>query len=274
MWQRSVFRGNCSSRLAGYRWLGIFVCELVVLLAAGLVWAREDPKQEAKALYSTGQSHYNLNEFQEALQDFKEAYRLYPDPAFLFNAAQCERQLGHQEEAIQFYRSYLRNAPKAANRQEVEHRIDELQVALEAAKKSAALAATVEPAAASPTPAAIPPTLPESATKTAPPAPTVGAPEPAPTLAPAAPAIPPAPAAAPVLTGAALPASEPAETHVDRVSMPVQSAGSEQPAFYQRWWFWTGVAVVAAGVGAGVYALTAGGSSQAPNSQLGTKSVF
>ncbi len=65
----------------------------LLLATAGPVWA-EDPKQEAKARYTTGQSHYNLNEFKEALQDFKEAYRLFPDPVFLFNVAQCERQLG------------------------------------------------------------------------------------------------------------------------------------------------------------------------------------
>ena len=57
---------------------------ILSLAIAGPAWA-DDPKQEAKARYTTGQSHYNLNEFQEALQDFKEAYRLFPDPVFLFN---------------------------------------------------------------------------------------------------------------------------------------------------------------------------------------------
>ena len=57
---------------------------ILSLAIAGPAWA-DDPKQEAKARYTTGQSHYNLNEFQESLQDFKEAYRLFPDPVFLFN---------------------------------------------------------------------------------------------------------------------------------------------------------------------------------------------
>jgi len=70
------------------------------------------------------------------LQDYKEAYRLFPDPVFLFNVGQCERQLGNPEEAIRFYRSYLRNKPKAPNRQEVVRRIDEMQTAIDA-KKSA-----------------------------------------------------------------------------------------------------------------------------------------
>jgi tetratricopeptide (TPR) repeat protein len=108
----------------------------LVLAIAGLAWA-DDPKQEAKARYTTAQSHYNLNEFQEALQDFKEAYRLFPDPVFLFNVAQCERQLGNPDEAIKFYRSYLRNKPKAPNRQEVARRIDEMQTAIDAKNAAA-----------------------------------------------------------------------------------------------------------------------------------------
>jgi hypothetical protein len=34
-------------------------------------------KAEAKARFIAGQSHYNLNEFAEALVEFKEAYRLW-----------------------------------------------------------------------------------------------------------------------------------------------------------------------------------------------------
>ena len=108
----------------------------LVLAIAGPASA-DDPKQEAKARYTTAQSHYNLNEFQEALQDFKEAYRLFPDAVFLFNGAQCERQLGNLDEAIKFYRSYLRNKPKAPNRQEVVRRIDEMQSAIDAKKAAA-----------------------------------------------------------------------------------------------------------------------------------------
>src|SRR6516164_1230338 len=84
----------------------------------------------------SGQSHYNLNEFAEALQDFKEAYRLHPDPAFLFNIAQYERQLGDLDEAIKFYRSYLRNKPDATNAKEVQKKIDELKGLSDAKRKS------------------------------------------------------------------------------------------------------------------------------------------
>ena len=50
--------------------------------------------------------------YQETLGEFEAAYMAVPDPAFLFNIAQCHRKAGHDKEAIAFYKSYLRNAPR------------------------------------------------------------------------------------------------------------------------------------------------------------------
>jgi hypothetical protein len=33
---------------------------------------------------------------------------------------------------------------------------------------------------------------------------------------------------------------------------------------YKKWWFWTGLAVVAGGAGVGIYAATRGGETSAP----------
>ena len=86
-----------------------------------------DDAVAAKAHYATGVRHFDLSEFDEALADFKVAYRNKPDPVFLYNIGQCHRKLGHTEEAINFYQAYLRRAPDAKNREEVERRIAELQ---------------------------------------------------------------------------------------------------------------------------------------------------
>jgi Tetratricopeptide repeat len=48
-------------------------------------------------------------------------------PAFLFNIAQCHRQLGNKQEAIKFYRSYLRKVPDAPNAEEVRKLIASLE---------------------------------------------------------------------------------------------------------------------------------------------------
>ena len=97
-----------------------------VLLFPSTTLAAEDA-EAAKAHYATGLQHFNLAEFEQALAEFKEAYRNKPDPAFLFNIGQCHRKLGHMDEAITFYQSYLREAPDAKNRKEVERRIEELR---------------------------------------------------------------------------------------------------------------------------------------------------
>jgi predicted S18 family serine protease len=78
---------------------------VVLALTASAVHA--EPKT-AKEFYVSATSHYNLSEWKAALDDFREAYRLKPDNAFLFNIAQCQRQLGAYHDAANSYRAYRR----------------------------------------------------------------------------------------------------------------------------------------------------------------------
>jgi tetratricopeptide (TPR) repeat protein len=99
-----------------------------VIAAAG-IGAAATPEQTARARDSflKGQAHFHLEEYDEALKSFRDAYRFAPDPVLLFNMAQCHAKLGQTDEALRFYRSYLRRAPQAGNRGEVEKRIVELE---------------------------------------------------------------------------------------------------------------------------------------------------
>jgi tetratricopeptide (TPR) repeat protein len=230
------------------RWVGaLFVAGVLGLAAsAQAAEAPKDVKVDAKAHFRAGQNHYNLNEFAEALREFKEAYRLYPDPVFLYNLGQCERQLGRPEEAIRFYRSYLREQPRAANRQDVLHRIEELEETLRS---------KAEAAPAAPPPAALPATAPATSIP--------GPAEPA--------------AALPSL--AAVPTVEPATPSADRIDLTAVPATAAEPTtggapIYKRWWFWTAAAVVAASAGVGIYAATAGGGNGGPATELGARRVF
>jgi hypothetical protein len=81
----------------------------------------------AKEHYNQGTRHYELSHYQEALSAFEAAYMAVPDPVFLFNIAQCHRKMGHDKEAVGFYKSYLRAAPNAPNRADVQKRIRELE---------------------------------------------------------------------------------------------------------------------------------------------------
>jgi tetratricopeptide (TPR) repeat protein len=77
---------------------------------------------------------YNLGRFSEALAEYEAAYLAVQDPPFLFNIAQCHRKMGNNKEALDSYRSYLRVAPAAPNRAEVQKRISELERQVHAAR--------------------------------------------------------------------------------------------------------------------------------------------
>jgi tetratricopeptide (TPR) repeat protein len=81
----------------------------------------------AKTHSNRGTSLYNLGRFSEALSEYEAAYLAVQDPPFLFNIAQCHRKMGNNKEALDSYRSYLRVAPAAPNRAEVQKHISELE---------------------------------------------------------------------------------------------------------------------------------------------------
>jgi tetratricopeptide (TPR) repeat protein len=116
---------------------------LGVLGAAGV--ARADNKTAARESFREGTRQYDLNEFKLALDAFKRAYLQYEEPAFLFNIAQCHRQLGEKPEAVKFYRTYLRKVPAAQNRDEVERIIATLEAAIEQSVKAKPPTGTIDP---------------------------------------------------------------------------------------------------------------------------------
>lgn len=68
---------------------------------------------EAKEHYEIGVRHYNLQEWSQAVAEYKEAYRLSPRPAFLWAIAQAQRLGGDCEAAIKSYQAFLRSSPSA-----------------------------------------------------------------------------------------------------------------------------------------------------------------
>src|SRR6478735_7800749 len=82
-----------------------------------------DPKVAAKEHYTRGTSFYDLGRYDDAIKEFEAAYQLKNDPAFLYNLAQSYRQAGNHEQALHFYKTYLRYVPKAPNRADIEEKI-------------------------------------------------------------------------------------------------------------------------------------------------------
>jgi tetratricopeptide (TPR) repeat protein len=217
---------------------------MVAIVAACMVWLLVRPaigeidKVTAKAHFEAASRLYDVQEFAKALEEYKAAYLAKPDPVFLFNIGQCYRKLGKREQAIEFYRNFLRKAPADdPNRPAVESRLRETEagVSTEAARPQPvqpAVQPAAQPAAPAP-PVALPPSA---------------MPEP------------------PVAT-------EPAG--VDLSSSAFAPAADPSTPAYRTWWFWTGVgAVVVAGTITAVILANRESPTNSASTGLGTRTVF
>ncbi len=134
--------------------------------------ARAEDVAAAREHYKKGTTYYDLGKYADAAKEFEAAYEAKNDPAILFNLAQAYRLSGQTDQALHFYRTYLRYVPKPPNRAEIEEQIKALE-----AKQAQKQPATTPPPADATAPLPPPPT----ATPTAPP--------PAPVPAPGGPAV-------------------------------------------------------------------------------------
>lgn len=67
----------------------------------------EEAKAQAREKFNDGNAAYAQGDFRQALTAFDAAYQLAPLPGFLFNVAQCHRQLGNYTRAASSYRRFL-----------------------------------------------------------------------------------------------------------------------------------------------------------------------
>jgi tetratricopeptide (TPR) repeat protein len=221
------------------RSLALLLAALAVSGAARDAAAVEAPANasaddhRARALFQRAELSFNLGRFADALGDYQAAYQARPLPAFLFNIAQCYRNVASYERARFFYRRYLALDPRTSNRRLVEDLIGEMSRKLQKDDANEADGATAAPPAA-------------ARTAPAPPANVRLDPAPAPAPAPAA--------AASSTISPLLIANE---------SAPAPATSS----IYRRWWFWAGIGVAAAGVAVlGVLATR----PETPQGSLGT----
>jgi len=83
----------------------------------------------ARRCFELGQTLYARADYEGAIKQFSEAYRLSRRPALLFNIARTRENLGQHEEAITVYQQYLRTRP--ADAIEVEARLANLRQLVE-----------------------------------------------------------------------------------------------------------------------------------------------
>jgi hypothetical protein len=142
------------------------VVALTAMAAPALVRAQsagdDDGRRRAQAHLSRGNDLFTSDKFQEALVEFQAAYAAFPSPKLHFNMGQCQRALGHLQDALEEFRRFVDEARDVSSdlRREAERYISELKDAKDAEARpgvSAAPASGPLPAAASlaPTPVAV-----------------------------------------------------------------------------------------------------------------------
>lgn len=144
----------------------VFLLASVSAVRAQMPLTPEQQSTMAKQRYEAGMARFRLDEYEPAIAEWKEGFRIKPVPEFLYNIAQAYRLSKQYEQALSFYRKYLSLEPKAANRAEVDRHIATLSKLLEDQKR----ASTAPPIAPLPTerrpgaPAPTPPSTPASPT--------------------------------------------------------------------------------------------------------------
>jgi tetratricopeptide (TPR) repeat protein len=207
------------------------------LAAAGVVagaHAADEKKTEARRLYDEATAAFGVGNYAEAAEKYEGSFKLHPDAALLYNAAQAYRMSGNPGRALQLYRNFLRIYADNPRAEDARNHVAALEKA-------------------------------NAGSRDASPAPTPGPPPPAP---PAAPATAPAPVTGPPTAdlAAAGPISAPPPTLIG-TQAPASTAGEQTPSLVTRPWFWIAVGVAVAGATAAV--LFATRSDTYPNPTLG-----
>jgi len=92
-------------------------------------------RASAREHYRKAEGYYAQGRFKLALEQYRRAMELVPDPALIFNMGQCHRNLGNIKQALFFYRLYLSKRPNAENSGEVRERVAALQKRLAALQR-------------------------------------------------------------------------------------------------------------------------------------------
>jgi tetratricopeptide (TPR) repeat protein len=235
---------------AGIAWAVLFGLWAMGVTAPA---ARADPARALKH-FEIGKRYFQVEEYRKAIEEFKAAHVDEPDPAFLYNIADCHRRLGETKEALTFYRRYLSlSPPDAPHRAIAGKRIQEIEETADG--KAAAPPAGPAAGAAGPAPASASTSAPASTTAPGASSPgisSLAAPPPSGPNAGAGAMLAPAPDAALTST----------------------SGEAASPPFYRRAWFYVVLGVVVVAAAAGVWFAASSGGTDIPGTPLGNQPVF
>lgn len=144
------------------RWVACVAVAVGLLATSNIVLAQTaEQKKAAKDYFEQARRLYDVGKYQEAVEAYQKAYLNVEDPVFLYNIAQSHRLNNQPEDALRFYKNYLRRSPDAANRGEVEKKMADLQKEIDdkarGQNKPPAPVEPVTPTVTTPPPAVEPP---------------------------------------------------------------------------------------------------------------------
>ncbi len=149
--------GNLSTRLVFALSLGLAGLLVSSLVAPRVAFAQDAALESARKEFERGGDLFEKGDFQNAADAFMAAYKAKAFAAFLFNAAVCYEKLKDYKQAVELFKRYLSEEPRAQDKDTVEKRIKTLEDEI----ARAAAAPPADPAAPPP-PAVV---LPEVKTK-------------------------------------------------------------------------------------------------------------
>lgn len=92
--------------------------------------AADEHRTQARTTYEQAVRAYNERRYKDAVDLFERANELSPNPAFSFNVGMAYEDMGDAARALAYYRKYVRQAPNASDRAEVDMRIQRLEQGL------------------------------------------------------------------------------------------------------------------------------------------------
>jgi hypothetical protein len=104
----------------------MFSLPLVAVLLTLAGGVRPAPTPEEQRLYEEGARALQAGDAQAAEAAWQQGYALGHDPAFLVPTGEAQEKAGATTRALESYRRYLREAPDASDRADIERRIARL----------------------------------------------------------------------------------------------------------------------------------------------------
>ncbi len=112
--------------------LSITIALAALLVPVTAAWADDAPTKEqldaAKKAFVDGKAFHDLGKLPEAIEKFKESYRLSRNPVLLYNIALTLDENKQTDNALFYYRKFLADAPQsAAQRKAADDRVKTLE---------------------------------------------------------------------------------------------------------------------------------------------------